>query len=460
MADVGGITLYKILEAPQDALEHWSRLKLSFFSPEYASIFTQIARYYNTHSALPSFAELELLVRNPTVKGNISALKELDVPDEVSLDLAIEALLNEYTQQEALTKLDQFLGSITLMDTMEIKENLSNIVMYLEEKTHTSEQVCTVSDVPLFDTEDLKNKILLGLNNTFDANSGGFSITELIMLGGYRGSGKSTVCANIAARQHESGAPSVYFTIEMRKKEVFDRIFSILADVDNSRLRKGQSTPEELVKLAKARASFYTDAGGLLEEFISRGEYTTAAFAELDKKLSSQCTQSHNQIVVIDNQHLSLADIDLNLQKLKAKYGTDLKVAIVDYVNQIEVEDMYNWKSQIELSKGLKNLARKYDMLIVAPYQVDATGEARFAKGLLDAADVAAILEAGDKYIKFTSTKVRNMKPFTFASETNWESLKIMATDANVDEKNTDKKEDTKSKAQPTKGGEGDDLLF
>ena len=36
-------------------------------------------------------------------------------------------------------------------------------------------------------------------------------------------------------------------------------------------------------------------------------------------------------------------------------------------------------------------------MVIVSPYQIDAGGEARFAKGILDAADIALVMEAHDK---------------------------------------------------------------
>jgi replicative DNA helicase len=121
------------------------------------------------------------------------------------------------------------------------------------------------------------------------------------------------------------------------------------------------------------------------------------------------------------------------LQRLKTQFGDKLKVAVVDYVNQIDIEDMYDWKSQISLSKGLKNLARKYEIVMVAPYQIDDKGVARFAKGLLDAPDVAIILEKHEHAVAFETEKIRNAPPLNFASVCNWDTLKIKPQDAIIE---------------------------
>ena len=63
-----------------------------------------------------------------------------------------------------------------------------------------------------------------------------------------------------------------------------------------------------------------------------------------------------------------------------------------------------------------------------APYQTDSSGEARFAKGILDAADAAYSLETwepGDNCMTFNCTKMRNNEVKGFSSEVNWKSLKI-----------------------------------
>jgi hypothetical protein len=135
-------------------------------------------------------------------------------------------------------------------------------------------------------------------------------------------------------------------------------------------------------------------------------------------------------MIIIDDRALTLTSLDLHLGKLKAKFGDKFKMAIVDYVNQIVIEgaSQFDWQPQIIISKKLKELARKYDIVMVSPYQIDATGEARFAKGILDAADIALIMEAHDKdtsAISFETTKIRGAKEMHFTSGINWDSLRI-----------------------------------
>ena len=53
-------------------------------------------------------------------------------------------------------------------------------------------------------------------------------------------------------------------------------------------------------------------------------------------------------------------------------------------------------------------MAQEYDCTVISPYQIDASGEARFAKGILDAADAAFTLDTHDKEgdcITFNCTK-------------------------------------------------------
>lgn len=431
---IGGIVLHKVLNDPHSSLEVWTKLKLSFFGAEFTSIFSEITRFYNKHNFLPTFEELRITVRNKILLNNINALQALEVPEEVELELAVEALINEFTQNETLNKLDSFVEKITLYDTEEIKENLAQILLHLEEKTHISEEIVLMSDINLIDEEDMSNRIMLGINNTFDASTGGVPPTELIMPGGMRGSGKSIFCNNIVNNQYEQGNVGLYFSIEMRAREVITRSISSLAGVSHAKLRLGKLSTEEFDKVALVRKNMFMDSDDLYSEYLTDRNYK-----KLDSLLiKTKQLKPTNQIVVVDNQRLSLVDIDMNLQKFKAQFKDKLQVVVVDYVNQIEIEDIYNWKSQISLSKGLKNLARKYDVVMIAPYQVDKTLEARFSKGILDAADIALVLTPHSDYINFKSTKTRNIPAFEFNTPMDWSTLKMYPTDYALPESEED----------------------
>lgn len=422
--DISAVLLNKLLT--EKNLDVWAKLKLAFLDPAYSSLYTALNRYYTNYHSIPSFDELEIVVRELPVSKTLATLRLLDETD-VTAEVALDALIDQYTQNEAIKLLDKFVDKLPVYDTAEIKDNLANIVLTLEEKTLTSEGVYSMSDILLFKRPDdlARTRVHLGLNNTFDAVLGGVARQELILIGGKRGAGKSNTCSNMMINQYESGFSSIYFTIEMVAHETLTRNMSILANVNHQHLKNGTLSDDELLKVVKARAGMFTDAQPLVDEFIkTRDQY---AFEE---KVVRQCTLKHdNQMVIIDDRDLSLASIDLHLGKMKSRFGDKFTLAIIDYLNQIKIEgNQYDWQPQIEVSKKLKNLARKHDVVIVSPYQIDKDGEARFAKGILDAADIALIMEAHDKEhnaITFETTKIRGAKEMIFTSGMDWDSLRM-----------------------------------
>jgi replicative DNA helicase len=349
------------------------------------------------------------------------------VPD-VSAEVALDALIDQYTQNETVKLLDKFVDKLPLYDTNEIKDSLATIALTIEEKTHTSEKVFTMADIMMFShPEDLeKERVYLGLNNSFDSVLGGVARQELILIGGKRGSGKSIASSNLFVNQYESGNSSIYFSIEMTAKETMERNLSILADVNLQHLKQHKLTDDEVLRVVKARAEMFENSSDLVTEFMRHRD--RFKFEEL---LVRSCSlKADNQMIIVDDRDLTLSSIDLHIGKAKAKFGDKLKLVVVDYLNQIVLEgnDQYDWKPQIEVSKKLKNLARKYEIVMVSPYQIDATGEARFAKGILDAADIALTMEAHDKEtnaISFETTKIRGGREMAFTCPIDWDTLRI-----------------------------------
>ena len=253
-------------------------------------------------------------------------------------------------------------------------------------------------------------------------------LTNLIMIGGHRGSGKTVAACNICTNHYERGDSTMFFSIEMRAREINNRFMSILSGVSNKSLRNMSCTPQELLKIARTRANFFDDAEEVFQDYVKHANFKQF---EIDL-VKTKKLKPDNQIILIDNSRLTLADIDLNIQKFKQKHGDSLKSVVVDYVNQIVVSDKYDWKQQIALSNALKEMGNKHDVLMITPYQTDKTGEARFAKGLLDSADVAINLTNKTEYINFKSTKTRGIAPFDFNSPIEWDTFKLSPEDAIV----------------------------
>jgi replicative DNA helicase len=340
----------------------------------------------------------------------------------------LDALIDQYTQNETVKLLDKFVDKLPLYDTNEIKDSLATIALTIEEKTHTSEKVFTMADMMMFShPEDLeKERVYLGLNNSFDSVLGGVARQELILIGGKRGSGKSIASSNLFVNQYESGNSSIYFSIEMTAKETMERNLSILADVNLQNLKQHKLTDDEILRVVKARAEMFENSSDLVSEFMRHRDRF-----KFEEMLVRSCSlKPDNQMIIVDDRDLTLSSIDLHIGKAKAKFGDKLKLVVVDYLNQIVLEgnDQYDWKPQIEVSKKLKNLARKYEIVMVSPYQIDKDGEARFAKGILDAADIALTMEAHDKEtnaISFETTKIRGGREMAFTCPIDWDTLRI-----------------------------------
>jgi len=423
--DTSAVVLNKLLT--ERNLDIWAKLKLVFLDPAYSSLYSVVNKYYEKYSAIPSFDDLELTLREGPASKTLATLRLTEVPD-VSAEVALDALIDQYTQNETVKLLDKFVDKLPLYDTNEIKESLATIALTIEEKTHTSEKVFTMADMMMFQhPEDLeKERVYLGLNNSFDSVLGGVARQELILIGGKRGSGKSIASSNLFINQYESGNSSIYFSIEMTAKETMERNLSILANVNLQNLKQHKLTDDELLRVVKARAEMFVGGEDLVSEFMRHRDRF-----KFEEMLVRSCSlKPDNQMIIVDDRDLTLSSIDLHIGKAKAKFGDKLKLVVVDYLNQIVLEgnDQYDWKPQIEVSKKLKNLARKYEIVMVSPYQIDKDGEARFAKGILDAADIALTMEAHDKEtnaISFETTKIRGGKEMAFTCPIDWDSLRI-----------------------------------
>lgn len=453
--DISAVVLHKLLA--EKNLEVWAKLKLSFIDPGYSSLYSAIARHYEKYSELPGFEDLEITLREGPTKNTLASVKIVDV-EEVSAEVALNALIDTYTQNETIRLLDKFVDKLPVYDTVEVKENLANIVLTLDEKTLTTEGVYSMNDIMLFKHPDdlARERIHLGFNNTFDAVLAGVARQEYILIGGRRGSGKSITANNIMVNQYESGNTSVYFTIEMSGYETLERTMSILAGVNHQNLKQNKLTDEELLRVVKARAGMFVDADDTVAQFMKHKDRYKFEESLVREKL----LKPDNQMIIIDDRALSLTSIDLHLGKLKARFGDKLSVVVVDYINQIRMEgaDVYDWKPQVTISTKLKEMARKYDVVMVSPYQIDATGEARFAKGILDSADIALVMTAHDKEtnaISFETTKIRGGKEMALTSGIDWDTLRIIPTNIDRPEEKETIKKAGKKKEKPEPDGEG-----
>jgi replicative DNA helicase len=239
------LILCKVLQ--EQDLNIWSKLKRDYFEPPYTLVYDLISNFYETYGKIPSFSELEIVTRSERDLNTIRAIKTIQVPEDLDTNIIFQATVNEYAQNEVLSKLYTYLEELPFKETAEIIEDLASIAINIEEKTESAEQIVLMNDFSIVDENELANRVYLGINNAFDSHSLGVAPTELIMFGGFRGSGKSIVCSNLVCNQYIQDKPSLYFSIEMRGREVFQRNLAILSEVGLQKIKSGKLDRKSVV---------------------------------------------------------------------------------------------------------------------------------------------------------------------------------------------------------------------
>ncbi len=408
-------------------METWANSQKHYFPTEYSSIWSYLNKYVEQHSVLPSFEDLRLAVRDATLRDRFTALEKIDEID-IEPTILLEYLKNEYTQVEIMNQLEKYLSdSIAMESAQENIEHLQSIVLDIEEKVDLKDTSTNMRKMELFEpVEELEKFVPLGLNHDFDRLQT-FGPSDFVLVGGKRGAGKSITCANIASNAYETGHSVIYFTIEMTPRSIMQRCCSISTGVPAAALRNRNLSVGEWEQIAQWWSQRFEDGERALSRYLSHRDFDKYHTELTAKPLREK------QLDIVYSPSLTLANIRTELDKKVAKLQP--RIVVVDYINQVKRSAVannrmgqYDWTEQIEVSKALKTYAQDYNVVMVSPYQIDATGEARFAKGILDAADAAFTLDAHNKednVISFECAKMRNSDEVSFTSTMDWASLRI-----------------------------------
>ena len=399
---------------------------MHYFSTEYHTLYKIIDHHCEEFHKMPTIEELKFEVRDRVTKEKLHAIESVEIDAEPHI--LLEYLKNEYTQQEILSSLHNYVDkSIAFENAEEAVGHLHEIVLDIEDKVDLEDPQESMQSITLHESdEELGKYIALGLNTEFDGDIQ-FSPLDLVMVGGKRGAGKSIVSCNIASNIYESGKTAIYFTIEMDSRSILQRCCAIATGVSYSRLRTKNLNNVEWEKVATWWAKRKLNGLEKMKQYREDRD-----FEKLHTELEKLSIDPMNHIDVIYDPSLTLAKIKAECDK-KIKTG-NVGVIIVDYINQVKRSAVpsrsgqYDWTEQIEVSKALKSMAQEYKTTVFSPYQSDATGEARFAKGILDAADAAYTINAwkqDDECITLECQKMRAASMKSFTSSMDWETLKI-----------------------------------
>lgn len=216
----------------------------------------------------------------------------------------------------------------------------------------------------------------------FDKLTTGLHPSDLVIVAGRPGMGKTSFAMNIAEHVAiENKQPVAVFSMEMSAEQLAMRVLSSFGRIDQQRLRKGELDDTDWSRLASA--------GGLLREA---------------------------PLYIDETGSLSPLDLRARARRLAARHG--IKLIVVDYIQLMQVPaTRENRTNEIsEISRSLKALAKELAVPVIAISQLSRGVESRDNKrprmsdlresgGIEQDADVVAFVYRDEYYTKEQCTE-------------------------------------------------------
>ena len=179
-----------------------------------------------------------------------------------------------------------------------------------------------------------------------DELTAGFQKSDLIILAGRPGMGKTALALNIAKNAAvDANIPVAIFSLEMSKEQLSLRMLSSEARIDSSRLRRGFISQDDWINI--------TDSAGVL---------------------------SQAPIFIDDSPNITALEIRAKSRRLKME--KDIGLIIVDYLQLMKSRASAERRDLeiSEISRSLKALAKELDLPVVALSQLNRKLEERSDK--------------------------------------------------------------------------------
>ena len=192
--------------------------------------------------------------------------------------------------------------------------------------------------------------------DSIDDKTSGLHNSDLIILAGRPGMGKTSLATNIAFNcaeehlnfqrdggDHNYGAPVAFFSLEMSADQLATRILAEQAEISSEALRSGKMSRDEFQKLS----------------------FASQKLAELP-------------LYIDDTPALTIAGLRTRARRLKRRH--DIGLIVVDYLQLLQGSGRANDNrvNEIsEISRGLKTLAKELSLPVIALSQLSRAVEQR-----------------------------------------------------------------------------------
>ena len=211
----------------------------------------------------------------------------------------------------------------------------------------------------------------------FDELTSGLQPNALIVIGARPGMGKTSFAMGMAAHAAlEAQTPVLFFSLEMSRVELTQRLLCSEARIDSQKIRNARLGPDDWTRISNALGRL-----------------------------------SEAQMWIDDNPHVTVSEIRSKARRLQSALGRPLGMIVIDYIQLMSGRsNAENRQTEVaEISRGLKVLAREMKCPVVALAQLNRGLEQRADKrpvlsdlresgSLEQDADIVAFLYRDEQY--------------------------------------------------------------
>lgn len=324
-----------------------------FYDPRHAKIFASMTRLFEAGRKID-------LITLTTELGNQKILKEVGGRAYIS-DLETFVPISSHAEDYAKLVAEASLRRRLISAGTEIANAAYEGGTEIDELVGKAEQdLFEVSDqtvrsdysaiadllVDAYDRiEELhKNKgALRGLRTGFrdlDEKTAGLQKGDLIIIGARPAMGKTTLAENLAynvATRNGDGRGVLFFSMEMSKEELIERMISTESGVNNWNIRTGNLSDEDFARIGDAMAEM-------------------------------------NEAPLYIDDTSSMTVLEVRNKARRAMHDHTISLVVIDYLQLIRGTDRYKGnrvQEVTEISRGLKTLARELEIPVIALAQLN-----------------------------------------------------------------------------------------
>lgn len=337
---------------------------VDFYVNKHRTIYETLLTVYREQGEAPDASALTMLLKN---KGDLDQLHDVDkvvsTKDQLwpfNLEKKIQEILGTAMQRRVIHGSREMvtIGYHTT-DAAQISRKVESLLYQLTMDHAPQSDFESIDDILhrcMNDIEYAYNHrgTITGVPSGFndiDRMTLGFQRKDLILLAGRPSMGKTALGMGMGYNAAKAGFAVAVFSLEMGKEQLGARLLSRDSGIASNRIRGGWLEQDDFEKLVESQ-----------------------------NRIGEMC------IHIDDTSGSPVSSMRSKLRRLKAKIGRRVDLVIVDYLGLMESEDdtpakRENRNQEIaEISRGLKGLAREFDVPVLALAQLSRAVESRQSK--------------------------------------------------------------------------------